>query len=74
MGDLGEPPGSAGFRVEGVTGVVILVWMLRSLVLDLLAVEVRKLDRLFLLANAVNPAVVITFPVVHNKKTCYLLK
>ena len=70
MGDLGEPPVSVGFSDEvalsrrgGYTGLDPTI-----------AGIVRKLDWLSLLANAVNPAVVITFPVVHNKRTCYLLK
>ena len=58
---------------------VEVVWMLGLLLVMVLVVEARKPDRLFLLANAVNPVnpavVIITFPVVHNSKpTCYLLK
>ena len=73
MDDLGEPPVSAGFSDEvalsqrgshGLDSAVLRV------------VEIRKPNRSFLLANAVNlvnPAVVITYQVVH-KRICYLLK
>ena len=70
MGELGESPVSVGFSDEvalsrrgSYTGLDATI-----------AGIVRKLDCLFLLANAVNPAVVIAFPVVHNKWTCHLLK
>ena len=75
MGDLGEPPVSAGFSDEvalrrrgsyaGLDAITIAGTVL---------VKVTSLS--FLLANAVNHAnsVLITFPVVHNKSTwCYRL-
>ena len=73
MGDLSEPHVSAGFSDEvalsrrgshGLDSAVLRV------------AEIRKPNRSFLLANAVNlvnPAVVKTYQVVH-KRICYLLK
>ena len=72
MGDLGEPPVSAGFSDE-------FALRRRGSYADSDATTIAGtvlVSLSFLLANAVNHAnpVVITFPVVHNKpKGCYSL-